>query len=926
MPKQLQAALSAGEISPSLYGRVDLQTWAKALTTCKNFFVRATGGASNRAGLEFVYALDPTSLATLIPFVFSTSQSYMLVFQNLTAKVYSNGAYVNNVATVAITNVVNIGSVGAFIQVTTATPHGVLAGDPVTVSGVLGTLNFALVNGSWTVSSVIGANDFVFTYMPFFTGIGTLLNPAAVYSSGGAVSAPFKIVTPYLSASLANLRYTQSADVVTIVNQLNTPYEFVRIASASFTFGAITNFSGGPFLDDNVTATTVSASAATGAVTLTASTAIFLASHIGSLFRLALQDYTLIPPWEPSKFIAAGAVNPNGLLRTSNGKVYIASGNGVAPAAGTYTGTVAPSHESGVKADGDGNLLNGVANTHAGVTWLFLHPGFGTATITAIGGGGLTATATVIDYMPVVGPAVSTIWAFGAWSANQGYPALVTYFADRLTFANTPARPQTEWASKTGDYHNFARSSPLVANDSIRQQLNARQVNAIVDLIPMDQLIAMTSSSSWASPNRGETWSPLTIGYYPQSFDGAMFLRAILTGDSALFAQAGGTKVRDLSFTQEGGKFTGDELTVLARHLFDSSHTIVDWDYAKEPFGIAWIVRSDGALIGLTYLKEQQVIAWHRHDTDGFFERVCVIPENNVDTPYFVVRRVVNGATVRYLERMSVRDRADILDAFFVDAGLTYDGRNTTATTVTITGASFAGGASVTLTASAPIFVGTSDIGDAIQFPNAAGNVRARITGFTNTTIVTALLQSPVPVALQAVATTVWTFARDTFAGLDHLRAKTVSILADGSPEVPQTVVALPSGGYGITLSQPAGVVHVGLGYVCDIETLDVNLTNSQETISNNSLVIPKVSLRVEKTLGLKAGPDAANLYEFGLQPTNFDYNAPWALQTEIDDAFVLTSWKKSGHILIRQDQPLPATVNTITPTVVIGNDSGGQA
>lgn len=917
MPKQLQASLTGGEISSSLYGRTDLQKFSTSLATCRNFFVRATGGASNRAGLEFVYALDASSLATLIPFVFSTSQSYMLVFQQQTVKVYSNGAYVENSAPVAtITNVVNVG--GAFIQVTTAAPHGLSTGDTVTISAVIATLVLGtVINASWPNISVTGANSFQMAYQPFFTGIGPALTGA--YSSGGSVAGPVLIATPYLSANLASLRYTQSADVVTVANQLNTPYELVRLGAASFTFAAITNFTGGPFLDDNTTITTVTASAATGAVTLTASSAIFLTSHIGSLFRLALQDFSAIPPWEPNKFIAAVGVDPDGLLRTSNGKVYVAVSNAVAPASGTYTGSVAPAHDSGIKSDGDGNLLNGVANTRAGVTWQFLHPGFGIATITGIGGGGTTATATVSDYLPVVSPALSSIWAFGAWSANQGYPAVVTYYQDRLVLANSPGSPQTEWASKTGDYHNFARSSPLIANDAIKQRLNARQINAILELVPMEQLIALTASSSWASPSRGTTWTPTTIGFDPQSSDGAAFLRAILTGDSALFVQAGGTKVRDLSFTNDSGKFVGQELTVLARHLFDNTHYIVDWDYAKEPHGIAWLVRSDGVLIGLTYLKEQQVIAWHRHDTDGFFERVCVIPENNIDTPYFVVRRVVNGQTVRYLERMAVRDRTDILDAFHVDAGLTYDGRNTTGTTVTISGGSYAGGATVTLTATAAIFA-AGDIDDAIQFPNSAGNVRARISAFTSANVVTAVLQSPVPAALQNIATITWTFARDTFSGLGHLEGKTVAILADGSPEVPRVVI---SGS--ITLANPAGVVHIGLPYVSDIETLDVTIFGSAVPINDSSQVIPKVSVMVEKTLGLKAGPDANNLFDFGLQPVDFDYNAPWALQTEIQNTFVLTDWKKSGHILLRQDQPLPATVNTITPYVEVGLSGGGQ-
>jgi hypothetical protein len=910
--KQLQASLTGGEISPSLYGRTDLAKFSIALGACRNFFVRPTGGASNRAGLEFVYALDPTSLACLVPFVFSSTQSYMLVFQEAVIKVYTNGAYVQNATTFPISNIVQI--IADSFQIETTVPHGLSALDVVTTTGIVGTGTYATFNRTWTVTLIDSATKFRVninaTEFPVTGG----------YVSGGVVAVPLVLANPYVSQDLASLRYTQSADVVTIVQQLFTPYEFVRLGAATFTFSPIADFQGGPFLDDNVTATTVKASAATGVgITLTASSAIFLAGHVGSLFRLAIEDLSAIPPWEPNKFIAASAVDPDGQLRQSNGKVYVAVNNAAAPAAGTYTGTKAPDWDEGIQSDGDGNLLNGVANTRAGVTWQFLHPGFGIARITAIGGGGTTATATVLDYMPVVSPQVSTVWAFGAWSEQQGYPAIVTYFSDRQVFANTPGAPQTEWASKTGDYHNFSRSSPLVPDDSIRQPLNARQINAIVELIPMDQLIALTSSSSWASPRRGESWTPTTIGYDPQSFDGAEFLRAIQTGDSALFAQAGGTKVRDLKFKNEAGKFVGDELTVLARHLFDSEHVIVDMDYAKEPHGILWIVRSDGALIGLTYLPEQEVVGWHRHDTDGFFERVCVIPENGVDTPYFVVRRVVNGATVRYLERMAIRDRSDILDAFFVDSGLTYDGRNASATTITISGASFAGGATVTLTASTAIFAST-DIGDAIQFPNSLGNVRANISAFTNSKVVSATLQAPVPAALQGVPTTTWTFARDTFSGLSHLEGKTVAILADGSPEVPQVVTSGT-----IVLPYPAGVVHIGLPYVSELETLNVNLFNSPVSITDSSQLIPKVSVLVEKTLGLKAGPDANNLFDFGLQPTDFDYNAPWALQSETLDTFVVTDWKKRGHILLRQDNPLPATVLTITPNVEVGLASGGQ-
>lgn len=919
MPKLSQVSFGRGEISRSLSERSDLQMFAAALRTCRNFFVRPTGGVSNRAGLQFVQALDPDSEANLIPFIYSTDIAYMIAFQHLTAQPFFDGSFVQDIAGGAtITNVqaILVGSI-PYYRVDTSGAHGFVAGDTVTVSGVVGLGVIDDVNAVWSVFSVPIATRFI---------VGPAANVGTGYTSGGLATLPEVVTSPYESEDLAALRYTQSADVLTLAHQAYPPNEFVRNSATDFDLDEITDFEGGPFLDENKTATTMQVSASTGTITITASTSVFTAAHVGALIRLTAEDLSGYKPWEPNKFIAAGAADPDGEIRYYNGKVYVATGNAVALASGTYTGTKPPTHEEGIELDGDLGLYNGTANTRAGVYWEYLHSFSGIARITAQAG--TTATAEVRDYMPAsLTSTPTTKWAFGAWSEDQGYPKLCTYFADRLVFANTPGQPQTEWASQVGDYHNFHKSNPLEPADAITQRLNARQINAIQEIVPADQLVTLTSSSSWASPKRGETWTPTTIGYDPQSFDGSADLRSILTGDSILFAQRGATKIRELMYGLNGDKFSGPELTILARHLFEDGKTIVDMDYAKEPHGILWIVRSDGALIGLTYLREQEVIGWHRHDTQGYFERVCVIPENGIDTPYFVVRRTVNGQTVRYLERMAVRDQADILDSFFVDSGLTYDGRNDTATTVRISGASYDGGQSVTLTASADLFSGSSDIGDMIQFPyeavlddddvevTPAGKVRALITGYTSATQVTALLQSPVPAELQNVATTTWTFARDTFAGLGHLEGEEVSILADGSPVDGVNTVENGS----ISLAVPAGVVHIGLRYNCDIETLDVTIFGASESIRDNAKCIPQVSVITERTLGLTAGPDAAHLHDIGYQPTDFDYNSPWPLQSDVQKGYMQTTWDKSGRVLIRQDNPLPATILAVLPQVEVG-------
>lgn len=897
MPKLGQVSLTGGEISPSLHARVDLARYATSLKTCRNFCVSATGGAFNRAGTEFVAELSADSLATLIPFIYSVDQSYMLVFQEETIQVYADGGFVQATVTKTITNIA-IGAISPHTRtVTTSTNHGLIVGQGVTISDVVATGDYA-VSGAYTVLSVPTTTTF------------TIKNATAPitgsYASGGTVTISVAITSPYQSSDLYALRFTQSADVLTLVNQSYLPAEFIRLTPNSFQWAEIDDFDSGPFMDENVTATTVTASAATGTVTLTASTSIFTADHVGALFRIDIEDLSTIPPWEPSKLLAASGANPLGLFRRASGKVYECTTNQVASGLGTFTGTVRPIHEEGAEADGDGNKIDTFAE-RAGVEWTYRHSLYGVARITAQAG--TTATAAVLSYLPVVTPATTTVWSFGAWSDEQGYPALVTYFGDRLVFANTPGQPQTEWASKTSEYHNFGTSSPLVADDAITQTLNARQINAIVELVPLDQLVAMTATSSFASPKRGETWTPQTIGFDPQSYFGASNIRSVIVGDEAIFAERGAKRLRVLSFELQIDKFGGGELSVLARHLFKRNKTIVDMDYAADPHGILWIVRSDGALIGLTYLKEQEVIGWHRHDTDGFFERVCVIPEDGRDAVYFIVRRTINGATVRYLERLADREIDTILDAFFVDCGLSYDGRNETATTITISGASYEGGDTVTLTASASTFAST-DVGDAIQFDD----VRIVITAFTSPVSVTGTLQTPVPAALQAVASADWTFARDTFTGLDHLEGETVSILADGSVLAQQVV----SGG-SVTIPNPAGVVHIGLPITAEIETLDVTIFGG-DPIRDRAKCIPRVAVQCEDTVGLFIGPDEDNLDPLAMRTDEY-YTDPIAMQTDVFTAHPATTWNKTGRILIRQTDPLPATILAIFPQVEIGGD-----
>lgn len=901
MPQLSQVSFTGGEVSPSLYARVDLARYATSLRLCKNFFVLATGGISNRAGLEFVAALNANSMSNLIPFVYSTEQAYMLVFQEHLIQVYANRSFVVSTAPPIAVNNVTIYFNGSryFREVHTATPHGFSNSQQILISGVVATGQMN-VNGSTSVAAVTGATSFII-------GKGTVSAPDGLYTSGGEVSYAVPIETNYSSSDLAALRYAQSSDDLTITHQSYAPSEFVRIAPNQFSFGEISDFTNGPFGPENISATTMTADGNTGTITLTASAAYFTEDMIGSVIRLDLEDISQIQPWEASKLLAADTINPEGILRRSLGKVYKCATNEVASGLGTFTGTLRPTHDEGIEEDGDGNPIEGLAE-RAGVEWEYLHSFFGIAKITAVAEDGLTATADVVSYMPVVSPVTTSTWSLGAWGTMQGYPKVVTYYGDRRIFANTPSEPQTQWGSKVGEYSNFGESTPLIDDDAIEQTLNARQANPILELIPADQLLSLTARKSYASPARGEVLTPSTIGFFPQSNKGAADLRAVEVGDyGAIFAMRHARKIGVINYTFDADKFGSEELTVLARHLFRPG-TIVDMDYAEEPDGILWIIRSDGKLIGLTYLPEQQVIGWHQHETDGFFERVCVIPEDGRDAVYFVVRRVIDGATVRYLERLASRDFTNHVDGFFVDSGLTYDGRNTTNTTIRIDGTSYDGGDDVSLISSASLF-NVNDVGDAILF----GQVRATIKEWISGQQVTAMLETPVPESLRGENTTNWTFARNVFTGLDHIEGKEVAICADGMSLARQTV----SNGQ-VQLPQAFGVVHIGLPYTATAETLEVTVFGSPTSVRDRPKNIPSVTVVVDETVGLKIGPDVLNLEDLKVRNDEYYTDSITALSGTAE-AYIANTWNDSGRIVMQQSDPLPATILAVIPDVKFG-------
>ena len=660
----------------------------------------------------------------------------------------------------------------------------------------------------------------------------------------------YEIPNPYAAADLFNIHYVQSADVLTLVHPGYAPRELRRLGATQWILTTI-NFA-------------APISAPTG-LTLTRS-----AVHTE-------YNYTYVVTAVASDDVSESVASSSATIAGDFGK------------AGYYI-TISWSAVSGASRYRVYKLQGGLYG--------FI---------------GETATTSIVDDniapdMGITPPVYDTVFA-----STNNYPGAVSYFEQRRIFAGTNNSPQTMWMTRSGTESDMSYSIPTEDTDRIKFRVAAREANTIRHIVPLTQLLALTSAAEWRiSPVNSDVITPTTISVRPQSYIGASNVQPSIVNNTVIYCAARGGHVRELGYSWQASGFVTGDLSLRAPHLFDT-YNIVDMCYSKSPHPLLWFVSDNGRLLGMTYVPEQQVNAWHWHDTDGTFESCTAVAEGNEDALYVIVKRTIGGATKRYVERFETREITSIEDCFFVDSGLSYDGTNTTATTVTVTGGTTWGsGDTLTITASTGTFI-AGDVGDVIVLTDASGNkYRLTITAYTSGTVVSARTDITLPVALRGVATTVWAWARDSVSGLSHIEGKTVSILADGAV-MPQEVV---SSGI-ITIDRPATVIHVGLPYDSDLQTMPISL-NIDGAGQGRYKNINHAWLRVYRSSGIFVGPSTDKLTEVK-QRTTEPYGTPPSLKTDEVDVQLTPSWASSGQIYIRQSDPLPLSVIGLTLEVVLG-------
>lgn len=542
---------------------------------------------------------------------------------------------------------------------------------------------------------------------------------------------PYEIVTPWSAADLITdeatfaLRSVQSGDVMWVCQSAGAiaPQKLSRLGATNWTL-APAPFVNGPFEDvDPAETISVSTSGVTGVITLTATSAIFTDDDIGTSFYMEQKDGTGIKAWGASQLAAAGDV------RRYQGNYYR---NTNTPAGGRpQTGANPPVHTEGKAWDGGGtdDLADDEA-TSIGVEWQYLHSGYGWVTITAVGGGGTTATATVVLNngrleLPANVASGTTRWAKSAFSPLRGWPTDVTFFRGRLCYA----KGRELFLSVVGDYDDFSRKDgPDVTKETgIVLKLASDRLDLIRWIVPSAALLVGTARNEIAVREQTDTqvFAADNATSVQQTEYGSRLLKPLRVGNAVLFVQRAGRKLRELVFDYTSDRYKADDLTVLSEHIVDTG--VADMAFQQEPDNIVWCALTDGTVAALTYNRERGVIAWVPHvigGPDAFVETVAVIaaPDGRRDDVWFVVRRTINGNAVRYVEYLEDNRlvELDTADGFYGDAGITYDG----AASTIISGLDHLTGATVQVLADGSAHADCTVQGGTITLNRAAAKVQ----------------------------------------------------------------------------------------------------------------------------------------------------------------------------------------------------------
>lgn len=871
--RQYQRAFNGGEVSPSMFARIDDGKYQTGMALCKNFLIEPQGPIVMRPGFKYVnHTKHAGKKARLIPFNFSISQTMVLELGERYVRFHTQGQTV-------------LGNNGQPYEI--ETPY--IEADLFDIHYVQSADVMTLVHPNYPPKELrrYGATDWRLVDIKFGSSLSAPTGLSASQTINKDVTNPTDYKRTYAVTALLADGTEESVRSSSVTIDCNPygdgSYNTIRwnaVAGAGLyrvyrDQGGVWAYVGQTdttqIIDENITPDAsitpphyddvfYSSKGITSVRVNNGGSGYVPAKYITDFVNVCEYDWgdgykqqsTGFPVNIQSKANLTWEIeDPNGHgsgadIRLITGETYAATGG---PASGGRTACVTgiEIRSRGIGYDNP-KLVIKCHNRHWQLATLYRFPlttshdvpkivvtdstGYGADLVPVIENGRVVSVTIRSGGQNYSSPNLSVVSSTGggaSLSANVGqapdYPGAVSYFEQRRWFGGTQNRPNNLWATRPGTEADMSFSLPSQSDDRIAVRVAAREANRILHIVPLAQLMLMTGAAEWrVSPLNSDAITPESMSVRPQSYVGASNVQPLVVGSSMIYGAGRGGHLRELGYNYEAGGYISGDVCLRAPHLFDNL-TIVDLAYSKAPSPVVWAVSSSGKMVAMAYVPEQQVGGFSTIETKGSIESACVVAEGDEDIVYVEVMRTVNGQAVRFVERMNERQYTDLKECVYVDCAGTY-----------------------------------------------RGEAKKEITGLT------------------------W------------LEGETVSILADGAVE-PQQVVKDGK----ITLTYPAEIVHVGLPFTADMKTLPVAMALQDGSYgSGHKKNVREVFFRVVNSSGTQAGPSFDKLSEYPSRSTEFAGNVPEPITDEIGFQ-IQPQWSQSGQVCVRQKYPLPLRIVSMT-------------
>jgi len=554
---------------------------------------------------------------------------------------------------------------------------------------------------------------------------------------------------------------------------------------------------------------------------------------------------------------------------------------------------------------------------------------------------GVRNSTTSVTVTQIVGTALpdttaSTDWEMGAFGASTGWPTCATFHEGRLWLSGHPLFPNRLFGSillpdgvevyrpfqtgAVGDSSDRAFSPSAINTGTVADNYAITfdlDTDAAVKWLASDErgLLVGLDGEEWLVTGGDSGLSPTNVDARRISSYGSSAVVPARRGKSFYFAQSSKDRVFDLGYYFDVDGVEALEVSEQAQHLLVGK--VSELEAMRAPHPILWSTLEDGSLVGLTHVKERGNwrAGWHQHVLGGQSDAAGTAPvieslmfqeTSSGATIYAVVKRLINGSTVRYVERLNYFPTAATLqeDHIFVDSSVTYDDPKTISAitnanpgVVTCNSHGFANGDLVILR-SIKGAIGTSLNGNTYTVAGATANA-FQLSG-TNTTSMGAYVSGG---AARKKVTTV--------SGLSHLEGQTVAVFGDGAAQANRVV----SGG-AITLATAAATVQVGLPFTADLKLLPFEAGAADGTALGKTRRIHRAGFRFYRTLGVEVGTSFSRL-----DPVDFrlasNPNAYVPLFTGLKSMTLDADYDENNQICIRSEQPTPVTILAVAPQMV---------